>query len=150
MAETLLLTVPDFGDGLVLVPADSIDAIRGGVGEDGEPHRIEHFMLDLLDPSLVSALLDANLARVEEPLGHHEILDIGEAGRAEVIALVESMGYAVQEFSGTSQPGNGRRPPKRLAAGFPPFVIAVLRHSQDKVLQLLQLPINHFHRAVRR
>lgn len=150
MTETLVLTTPDYGDGLVLVPADSIAAIRGSINADGEPQRVEDCMLDDLDPSIVSALLDSHLARVEEPLGHHEILVIDEAGRAEVVALVESMGYVVQQDCRTSQSGHEGKPSKRLVADVPQFAIAALRHSRDKASRLFQYAIDHFRRAARR
>ena len=97
VAKMLVLTVPDYGDGLVLLPADSIDAIRAGTDDEGEPLRLEDAMLDELDEALVDALLNAGLAQVAEPLGHYEVLVINEASRVDVIALAESMGYTVEQ-----------------------------------------------------
>lgn len=95
-SKALLLTVPDYGDGLVLIPVDAVEDIRNGTDEEGEPLRIEDAMLDELDDELVEALMDAGLARVEEPLGSFEVLVIPADGRAAVIALAESLGFSVQ------------------------------------------------------
>ena len=92
---TLVLLAPDLGDGCVLLPASAVSKIRESTDHNGEPFCEEDAMLDYLNEDLTKALLEAGLARVEEPLGRHEVLVIPAKGRAQVVALALELGYTV-------------------------------------------------------
>ena len=94
-SKTLVITTPDYGDGILLLPVEVIADVRHSGADEGGPLRVEEAMLDELDDVLVTALVDAGLARVDERLGSFEVLVIPEAGRADVMALCQSMGYVI-------------------------------------------------------
>ncbi len=94
-SKTLVTTTPDYGDDIVLLPVEVIADVRNSVDDEGGPLRVEEAVLDELDDVLVTALVDAGLAHVDERLGSLEVLVIPEAGRANVMALCQSMGYLI-------------------------------------------------------
>ena len=92
---TLVLLAPHLEDGCVLLPASAVSVIRESTDNNGEPFHVEDAMLDYRNEDLTYALLEAGLARVEEPLGHHEVLVIPAEGRTQVVALALELGYTV-------------------------------------------------------